>query len=108
MKAIFGFLVLIVVLAAVGSIAKKQLQAVGGGSVARNAQAASEAAAAAADPARRDGATVAVPGGMPGAVAADPNAMTVPQISRSMQDQTRDRTVEAMQQGMRRNDRAER
>ena len=37
MRAIFGFLALLIVLAAIGSIAKKQLQAVNGGIVTRNA-----------------------------------------------------------------------
>lgn len=108
MKAIFGFLVLVVVLAAVGSIAKKQMQAAGLGTATRSAQAASVARAAAADPGSRDAATFGIPGGVPGATAADPNAMTVPQISRSMQEQARDRTSEALAQGMKRNDGAER
>ena len=52
MRAVFGFLALLIVLAAIGSIAKKQLQA-NGGIVTRNATAASQAAAMAADPGSR-------------------------------------------------------
>ena len=107
MKAIFGVLSLIVVLAIVGSIARKQLQAGNGGVVTRNAAAVNAAAALAADPGARDGATRAIPGGMPGAVAADPNAMTVPQQARSIQEQARSNTVRALEEGVKRNQRAE-
>ncbi|HZV92193.1 MAG TPA: hypothetical protein VFF72_03195 [Caldimonas sp.] len=116
MKAIFGILGLVLVLAIVGSIAKKQLQAVGlagggpGNVVTRADEASRRAADAAADtvPAGdRDGATLAIPGGMPGAVAADPNIGTVPQQARNIESQVRDNAVRAMQQGMQRNQRAE-
>ena len=107
MKAIFGLLSLIVVLAIVASIAKKQLQAVDGGVASRNAAAANTAASLAADPGARDGATRAIPGGMAGAVAADPGGMTVPQQSRSMQEQARNNTVRALEEGVKRNQRAE-
>ena len=108
MRAIFGVLSLLIVLAIVGSIAKTQLQAVNGGIVTRNASAASQAAALAAEPGSRDGATIAIPGGMPGAMAADTNALSVPDQARNMQQKMRDDTVRAMQKGMERNDRAER
>jgi len=104
MKAIFGFLVLLIVLAAIASIAKKQLQAVDGGIVTRNATA---AAAIAADPGAQDGLTRSIPGGMAGAVAADPSGMTVPQQSRNMQEQARANTVRALEEGVKRNQRAE-
>ena len=107
MKAIFGVLSLVIVLAIVGSLAKKQLQAVNGGMVTRNAAAASAAAAMAADPGSRDGATYSIPGGMPGAVAADPNGPTVAQQARSMQEQARADTVRALEEGVKRNQRAE-
>jgi hypothetical protein len=112
MKAIFGFLSLLIALAIVASIAKKQLQAVGavGGQsniTSRANDAAKQAAAAAADTGDRDGATLAIPGGMPGAVAADPNADTVPVQARNIENQVRDNTVRAMQQGMKRNERAD-
>jgi len=107
MRAIFGFLALLIVLAAVASIAKKQLQAVDGGIVTRNAAAASQAAAMAADPGSRDGLTRSIPGGMAGAVAADSGGLTVPQQSRSMQEQARSNTVRALEEGAKRNQRAD-
>jgi len=116
MKAIFGILGLVLVLAIVGSIAKKQLQAVGLASgsptnvVTRSNEAARQAADAAADTGTggdRDGATLPIPGGMPGAVAADPHIGTVPQQARNIENQVRDNAVRAMQQGMQRNQRAE-
>jgi hypothetical protein len=115
MKAIFGFLSILIALAIVASIAKKQLQAVGAGggesSLTRRADAAAkEAAAVAADPGARgdrDGATLAIPGGMPGAVGADPNGDSVPVQARNIENKVRDDTVRAMQQGMKRNERAE-
>lgn len=106
MKAIFGILSLVIVLAVVAGVAKKQLQAAGGSSsvVVRQNEAVREAArqadplaAPAADRASRLDA-------FPGA-AADANA-TVPQLSRSLQEQARDRTTQALQQGMQRNERA--
>jgi hypothetical protein len=98
MRAIFGVLSLLVVLAIVGPLAKKNLQAFGGGGLAtRQAQATSLAAAA--DPSSRDGAMIAIPGGMPGAMAADVSALTVPQQSKALQDKVRDDTVHALQQG---------
>jgi len=108
MKAIFGVLSLVIVLAIVGSIAKKQLQAVNGGMATRNAAAASTAAAIAADPGSADGATRSIPGGMAGAVAADPNAGgTVREQALSMQEKARADTVRALEQGVKRNQRAD-
>jgi hypothetical protein len=112
MKAIFGMLSLVVALAIVASLAKKQLQAVGAtGSpssiVTRSNEAARQAAAQAADPGDKDGATLAIPGGMPGAVAADPNGDTVQAQARNIENQVRDSAVRAMQQGTKRNERAE-
>jgi len=109
MRAIFGVLSLLIVLAIVGSLAKKNLQAFGGGSggvVARQAAAASQAAALAADPSG-DGRIVAVPGGMPGALAADVSGLTVPQQSKALQDKIRDDTARAVQQGAERTQRAD-
>jgi hypothetical protein len=112
MKAIFGMLSLVIALAIVASLAKKQLQAVGmtgsqSSIVTRSNEAARQAAAAARDPGDRDGATLAIPGGMPGAVAADPNGDTVPVQARNIENQVRDSAVKAMQQGMQRNERAD-
>ena len=100
MRAIFGVLSLLIVLAIVGSLAKKNLQAFsgGGGVAARQVDAASQAAALAAEPAR-DGRVVAVPGGMPGAMASDVGGLTVPQQSKALQDKIRDDTARALQQG---------
>ena len=87
MKAIFGILSLVIVLAVVGSLAKKQLEAVGaGGSAARNAAAASAAG-------------VSLP--------ADANGATVAQQARGMQERARADTARALQQGVERNQRAD-
>jgi hypothetical protein len=111
-RAIFGVLSLIVVLAIVGSIAKKQLQAVGlttPNSSGRNAAAIRQSGALPTESrGDRDGATFAIPGGMPGAVAADPNGLTVPQQARNMQEQARVNTQRALEQGMQRNRQADR
>jgi hypothetical protein len=45
---------------------------------------------------------------MPGAVAADSSGMTVPQRSQNLQQQAKDRTMHALQQGVDRNARADR
>jgi hypothetical protein len=44
---------------------------------------------------------------MAGAVAADPPDLTVPQLSRSMQEQARSNTVRALEEGVKRNQRAD-
>ena len=103
MKAVFGILALVIVLAIVGSLGKRQLQAIGGGeSAGRNAAAAKESGAFAADAPTRRSATA-----LPGATAADPNVGTVPQQARSMQERARADTVRALDQGEQRNRRAE-
>ena len=107
MRAIFGVLSLLIVLAIVGSLAKKQLGAIGPSSVAsRSAEAASQVRAQTGEPDPRAGSTVAIPGGMPGAMAADVSGLSVPQQSKAMQDKIRDDTVRAMQQGADRSQRA--
>jgi len=107
MRLVFGALSLLVVLAIVGSIAKKQLQALNGSVTTRPRAVATESAPSTdARGGDRDGATLAIPGGMPGAVAADPNGMTVPQQARNIQEQVRNDTVRALQQGVDRNARA--
>ena len=85
MKAIFGVLSLVIVLAVVGSLAKKQLFGTG---LAGRAVAADRAASLAAD-------------------TGAPADATVPQQSKALQQQARDRTVRALQQGVDRNSRAE-
>jgi hypothetical protein len=108
MRSLVGVLSLLVVMAIVGSIAKKQLQALNG-SVATRPHAVANDAARDAElrSGDRDGATLAIPGGMPGAVAADPNGLTVPQQARNLQEQVRNDTERALQQGANRNARAE-
>jgi hypothetical protein len=99
MRAIFGVLSLVIVLAVVGTIAKKQLfgSGVAGTGLAGRATAADRAAVIAADP-----------GAMPGATTpARSNADTVPQQSKTLQQQARDRTAAALQQGADRNQRAD-
>jgi hypothetical protein len=112
MKAIFGMLSLVIALAIVASLAKEQRQAVGmtgsqSSSITRSYEAAQQAAVAARDPSDRDGATIGIPGGMPGAIAADPNGDTVAVQARSIENQVRDNAVKAMQQGAQRNERAD-
>lgn len=107
MRVIFGVLSLLVVLAIVGSLAKKQLQALSGSGIAtRMSTAASEAQVDLPPLGARDGATLAIPGGMPGATAADTSDLTLPQQSRNIQQQFRDDTARALQQGADRNARA--
>jgi hypothetical protein len=97
MKALFGVLALVIVLAVVASIVRKELSATG--FVARSTSAASQAGAL-------GGAT----GGDPSAAAAtalDPGTGTARQKSATLQEQARDRTTQALQQGAERNRRAE-
>ena len=107
MRLIFGVLSLLVVLAIVGTVGKKQLQALNSGTVATRAStAASQAGIELPPPGSRDGATIGIPGGMPGATAADTSSLTVPQQAANMQQQVRNDTVRALQQGADRNARA--
>jgi|APFre7841882630_1041343.scaffolds.fasta_scaffold36511_2 hypothetical protein len=100
MRMIFGVLSLLVVLAIVGSLVKKQMQALNSGTVkTRLSDAASAAQVGGLATGDRDGATLAVPGGMPGAVAADTSGLTVPQQAQNIQQQFRDNTTRALQQG---------
>jgi hypothetical protein len=102
MKAIFGIVSLLLVLAIVGSVAKKQLQAVDAGLGKR----APEVAGAPADAGRSPGRALAaepapvdwVTGGSGG---------TVSQQSRSIQERARSDTVRALEQGAERNKRAD-
>jgi hypothetical protein len=109
MRMFFGLISLMIALAIVGSVAKKQLQALGstGNAVARMSGAASSAPADMPLPGMRDGATIAIPGGMPGATPADVTGLTVPQQSQNIQQQFRDATNKALQQGADRAQRSE-
>jgi hypothetical protein len=103
-KAIFGILVLVIVLAVVGSLAKKQLQAIGGGtSASRNAAAASESGAFPTGTSERAGA--AAP--LAGAIAVDPSGATVAQQAHDIEARARANTVRALEQGAQRNQRAD-
>lgn len=102
MRMIFGVLGLLVVLAIVGSVAKKQLQAV---------KAIPSSLPAATSTVTTDGGAAAPSGdragrldAFPGAVAADPNAMTVPQQSQNLQNQVKQDVNRALQQGAARGD----
>jgi hypothetical protein len=106
MRMIFGVLSLLVALAIVASVAKKQLQALSTTGVStRISQMASapQDGAAAGD---RDGATLAIPGGMPGGVAADTSGLTVPQQAQNIEQQFKQSTERALQQGADRNARS--
>jgi hypothetical protein len=104
---IFGVLSLLVVLAIVGTLAKKQLQAFNSGTVkTRMTDAASAAQVGGPVTGDRDGATIGIPGGMPGAVAADTSGLTVPQQAQNIQQQFKDNTARALEQGAERNNRA--
>ena len=80
MRLIFGVLSLLLVLAVIGSVGKKQLEALG------------------MMGARGDRATVAVPGGVPAATPAPVDGSVLAQ-SRAMQNQVRDAAARALQQG---------
>lgn len=103
MRLIFGVMVLLIVLAAIGTLGKKQLQALGltGQASERAATQGAETKAvtdAVMGRARSGGPTAAVPGGMPGAAAA-PIEGTLPQVSRGIQDNVRNAAGAALQQG---------
>jgi hypothetical protein len=94
MKAVFGILSLVVVLAALAFVARKQLQAVDGASmVGRSHEAERKARALAAEPA--------------GAEATKVGAGTVPQQARSMAERARDNTARSLEQGAERTRRAD-
>ena len=103
LKAIFGLMGLVIVLAIVGTLGKKQFEALG---LARDATTrvkgqGTEAQAvtnAVMGRARDGGATIAVPGGMPGATAA-PVDGTLPAQSKAIQSNVRDAVGSSLQQG---------
>ena len=105
MKAIFGLMAIVLVLAIVGHLAKRNVGALTGSSsvVTRQEGAAREAARQAGVAPARDGTSRL--DAFPGAAAADPGA-TVPQVSKGLQQQAVDRTQAALREGARRNERA--
>jgi len=103
MRLIFGVMSLLVVLAIVGTLGKKQFEALGlSGPASTRAAAQGAEVKAVSDAvlgrARDGGATIAVPGGVPGAVAA-PVDGTLPAVSRGIQNNVRDAAAAALQQG---------
>jgi hypothetical protein len=103
MRLIFGVMSLLIVLAIVGTLGKKQFEALGlTGQTATRAAAQGAETKAVSDAvlgrARDGAATIAVPGGVPGAVAA-PVEGTIPAQSRAIQSNIRDATNAALQQG---------
>jgi hypothetical protein len=105
MRMIFGVLSLLIVLAIVGTVGKKQLQALSSSGVSTriNQAAGTSGAPGSGD---RDGATLAIPGGMPGAIGADTTGLTVPQQAQNIQQQFKQSTERALQQGADRGARA--
>ena len=104
MRLIFGVMSLLIVLAIVGTLGKKQFEALGltgGSSTATRAAAQGGETKAVTDAVMgraRDGASIAVPGGMPGAVAA-PVEGTLPAQSRGIQNNVRNAVGGALEQG---------
>ena len=105
MRVIFGVMSLLIVLVVVGTIGKKQLQALGqmGSSTRTPTDPATQAVTDAVMGRARDGAaTIAVPGGMPGAAPATVEG-TVPMQAQAIQNNVRDATNAALQKGVDRN-----
>jgi hypothetical protein len=105
LRLIFGIMSLLIVLAVIGTLGKKQFEALGlsgDSATAKRAAAQGSETRAVTDAvmsrARDGGATIAVPGGVPGAVAA-PVEGTLPQVSRGIQDSVRNAAGAALQQG---------
>jgi hypothetical protein len=113
MRMFFGVVSLLIALALVGVLGKKQLQALGQiGTTATRAPTDAEAKAvtdAVMGRARGGAATVAVPGAMGGMADAAPAAVegTVAVQARTIQNNVRDATNAALQSGVDRNSRAE-
>lgn len=106
MRMIFGVLSLLVALAIVASVAKKQLQALSTTGVSTRISQMASAPDDGGAKGDRDGATLAIPGGMPGGVAADTSGLTVPQQAQNIEQQFKQSTERALQQGVDRNARS--
>jgi hypothetical protein len=105
MRLIFGVMSLLIVLAVIGTLGKKQFEALGlTGQSTTTTRAAAQGAETKAvtdavmGRARDGGATIAVPGGVPGAVAA-PVEGTLPAQSRGIQNNVRNAVGGALEQG---------
>lgn len=101
MRLIFGMMSLLVVLAVIGTLGKSQFEALGFVGQRAAAQGADVKAAtdAVMGPASGDRPTIAVPGGVPAAVAATPVDGTVAAQSRALQSNVRNAVDAAVQQG---------
>lgn len=104
MRLIFGVMSLLVVLAVIGTLGKKQFEALGLVGQRAAAQGADVKAATDAVTGRASGdrPTIAVPGGVPAAVAATPVDGTVAAQSRALQSNVRNAVDAAVQQGVNR------
>jgi len=113
MRIVFGLMSLLIVLAVVGTLGKKQLQALGQiGTTSTRAPTDAEGKAvtdAVMGRARDGAATVAVPGGLGGMAGATPAMVegTVPMQAQAIQNNVRDATNAALQKGVDRNNRAQ-
>lgn len=96
MRMVFGFVGLMIVLAIIGSVAKKQLQAVRALPSTPAAVAVPQGEGVGTAAPQRDGGRLDA---FPGAVAADPNGLTVPQQSQNLQRQVANQVQQQLQQG---------
>ena len=113
MRIIFGLMTLLLALVIVGSLAKKQLQALGQiGTTSTRTPTDADAKAvtdAVMGRTRNGAATVAVPGDMGGMAGATPAIVdaTVPMQAQSIQNNVRDATNAALQKGVERSNGAQ-
>jgi hypothetical protein len=113
MRIIFGVMSLLIVLAIVGTLAKKQLHALGQIGTTTTRSPTDPAAKAVTDAvmgrARDGAATVAVPGAMGGFADAAPAVVegTVPMQAQAIQNNVRNATNAALQRGVDRNNKAQ-
>ena len=112
MRIVFGLMSLLIVLAIVGTLGKKQLQALGQIGTSTRAPTDPEGKAvtdAVMGRAREGAATVAVPGGFGGMAGATPAMVegTVPLQAQAIQNNVRDATNAALQKGVDRSNAAQ-
>ena len=105
MRIVFGLMSLLIVLAVIGTLGKKQLQALGQIGTSTRAPTDAEGKAvtdAVMGRAREGAATVAVPGGFGGMAGATPAMVegTVPMQAQAIQNNVRDATNAALQKGV--------
>lgn len=95
MRIVFSVLGLLIVVAIIGSVAKKQLQAIRSLPAVPAAAVTSDTGSTQQAGGERGGRLDA----FPGAVAADPSGMTVPQQSQNLQRQVSSQVQQQLQQG---------